>query len=387
MTRPNESTLSNAILELVAAQGLEGLPDVFRLVLNEAMKLERANALGAQPYQRTASRTGLANGFKPKGLDTRLGRIVVEVPQTRGTGFYPACLERGIRSERALRLAIAEMYVQGVSTRKVHYVMERLCGLNVTSSQVSRAAALLDEDLQRWRSRPLDACPYLILDARYEKARVGSSVVSVAVLVAIGVKPDGRRTLLGVSVSLSEAEVHWRTFLRDLQVRGLHAVRYIVSDAHSGLRAALACCFPAVLWQRCQFHLAQDAQHYVPKLDQRPAVAADLRTVFDAPDAHEAHRRLRLLVAKYAHWPALSAWMEQNVPDAFAVFELPPEHRVRLRTSNMMERLNKELGRRTRVVEIFPNEQSLLRLATALLIEYSDRWEAGQVYLTMKDIA
>jgi putative transposase len=383
MTRQTESTtVSPAVeqaIQIIAEQGIEGMPQVFGLLLNQAMKIERDNALGAGPYERSESRKGHANGFKPKTLDTRLGRIVVDVPQTRGTGFYPSVLERGVRSERALRLAIAEMYIRGVSTRKVQHVMQKLCGLDVTSAQVSRASACLDEELQQWLRRPLDQIPYLILDARYEKVRIGCSVLSTGVLIALGVRPDGRRMILGVSVAASEAESHWREFLFSLQRRGLHGVKYIVSDDHCGLKSAVACCFPGVLWQRCQFHLMQNAMQHVPKIDQRLKVAADLRQVFDAPDRDAAQRRLHQLADKYAHWPRFAAWLEQNVPEGFAVFSLPAAHRKRLRTSNALERINKEIRRRTRVVEIFPNEQSLLRLVTALLIEYSDQWEASNI--------
>ena len=203
------------------------------VLLNEVMKLERTHALGAAPYQRTEARRGYANGFKPKTLHTRLGAIEVQVPQARGLDFYPSALEKGVRSERALMLAVAEMYVQGVSTRKVAATTEKLCGLEVTSDQVSRAAEALDEELDKWQTRPLGETPYLILDTRYEKVRLGGSIVSCAVLVAIGIDPEGRRSILGVSVSMSEAEVHWREFLASLQGRGLHGVKLVTSDALS----------------------------------------------------------------------------------------------------------------------------------------------------------
>ena len=210
--------------------------------------------------------------------------------------FYPSALERGVRSERALKLAIAEMYVHGVSTRKVTQVMEELCGLEVSSTQVSRASQLLDEELATWRNRPLGRFPYLFFDARYEKVRHGGAVVSCAVLIAVGVGEDGKRCVLGVSVSLSEAEVHWRTFMEGLQGRGLHGVVLIVSDDHAGLRAAREARFPDVPWQRCQFHLQRNAVHHVPRVSMRAEVSADLRTVFDSQDRAEAERRLRLVV-------------------------------------------------------------------------------------------
>jgi transposase-like protein len=254
MTRQVQSTALDQITELLAEHGFDGLASAVTVLLNEVMKIERAAALGAGPYQRSEHRKGYANGYKPRTLHTRLGPLTVEVPQARGIDFYPSALEKGIRSERALKLAVAEMYVQGVSTRKVAAITEQLCGLEVTSSQVSRAAAALDEELESWRSRPLGETPYLILDARYEKVRHGGQVVSCAVLVAIGIDTAGRRSILGVSVSLSEAEVHWREFLASLQARGLHGVRMVTSDAHAGLKGALAARLTGVPWQRCQFH-------------------------------------------------------------------------------------------------------------------------------------
>jgi transposase-like protein len=309
----------------------------------------------------------------------------LQVPQTRGVEFYPSALERGERSERALKLALAEMYVQGVSTRKVAEITRELCGCEVSSMQVSRAAELLDAELEIWRNRPLGATPYLILDARYEKVRHGGSVVDCAVLIAIGVTPDGRRSILGVSVSLSEAEVHWRAFLKSLIDRGLHGVRLITSDDHAGLGQARRACLPSVPWQRCQFHLMQNALHYVPKLPMRREVARDLRGVWDAPDRSEAERQLAALVEKYQTTaPQLAAWLEANVPEGLTVFALPAEHRRRLRTSNPLERLNEEIKRRTRVATLFPNEDSLLRLVTAILQETSEDWETGKIYLNLE---
>jgi transposase-like protein len=240
------------------------MAEVMQMLINEAMKLERSQVLGAQPYQRTPERRGHANGYKPKTVHSRIGALELAVPQTRGVEFYPSALERGTRSERALALAVAEMYLQGVSTRKVTAVMEQLCGREVTSMQVSRAVAALDDELSQWRERPLGEIHYLLLDARYEKVRVGGAVVSCSLLVAVGITPEGQRTILGVSVSLSEAEVHWREFLAGLQSRGLHGVRLITSDDHAGLRAAWQARFSGVPWQRCQFHLAKNLFDHLP---------------------------------------------------------------------------------------------------------------------------
>jgi transposase-like protein len=385
MTRQIESTELDAVVQLLADHGFDGMAQAIETLMNEAMKLQRSEALGAGPYERTSDRRGHANGFKPKTVNSRLGKLQLEVPQTRGVEFYPTVLERGERSERALKLAVAEMYVQGVSTRKVAAITAELCGLEVNSTQVSRAAASLDEELSAWRNRPLGEIPYLILDARYEKIRHGGAVVSCAVLVAIGVTSEGARSILGVSVSLSEAEVHWREFLASLQDRGLHGVRYVVSDDHAGLKEARVARLAGVPWQRCQFHLAQNALHYVPSVAMRSEVARDLRGVLDAGDRPEADRRLQQLVAKYAApAPKLAAWLEANVPEALTVLSLPAAHRRRLRTTNMLERVNKEIKRRTRVATLFPNEQSALRLVTAVLMEISEDWETNRTYLTME---
>jgi len=370
------------ILELLADHGFGGMAQAMQMLLNEAMKIERSHVLGAQPYERTHQRRGHANGFKPKTVETRLGPLDLAVPQTRGIEFYPSSLERGVRSERALKLAMAEMYLQGVSTRKVTAVMEQLCGHEVTSMQVSRAVQLLDEELAKWRDRPLGETPYLLLDARYEKVRMGGTVVTCSLLVAVGITPDGRRTILGVSVSLSEAEVHWRDFLAHLQARGMHAVKMVTSDDHAGLRAALQARLPGVKWQRCQFHLAQNLLDHLPPNVSQEEASADLRAVFNAPNRQEAERLLDLMVRKYTPIAKkLADWLEKNVPEALTVFDFPADHRKRLRTNNCLERLNRELKRRTRVASIFPNEASLLRLATAVLMEIDDEWQTEKRYL------
>ena len=384
MTHQNESTPLDQMIQVLDEHGFDGMARAIQILINEAMKIERNEVLGAKPYQRTQERRGYANGFKPKTFHTRVGKVQLQVPQTRGVEFYPKSLERGVRSERALKLAVAEMYVQGVSTRKVTQITSELCGLDVSSSQVSRAARLLDEELEAWRSRPLGKLPYLILEARYEKVRHGGSVVDCAVLVAIGVLPNGKRTVLGVSAKLSEAEVHWREFLQSLVERGLHGVELITSDAHEGMKAARRGVFPGVPWQRCQFHLQQNAVAYVPKVAMRSQVADDIRGVFNAPDAGEAERLLKLAVDKYRDSaPKLAEWMERSVPEGLTVFTRPSTHRRRLRTSNMLERLNQEILRRTRVATLFPNEASLLRLVSAVLAEVDEEWQTGKTYLSM----
>lgn len=385
MTHQDQSNAIDGVVQLLAEHGFDGMASAIQTLMNEAMKLERSEVLGAAPYQRSDTRRGYANGFKPKTVNSRLGRLELQIPQTRDVEFYPSALERGERSERALKLAVAEMYVQGVSTRKVARVTRELCGLDISSSQVSRAAALLDEELESWRNRPLGQTPYVIIDARYEKVRHAGSVRDCAVLIAIGILPDGKRTVLGVSVSLSEAEVHWRDFLNSLIQRGLRGIEMIASDAHEGLAAARKACFSGVAWQRCQFHLQQNAMQYVPKVHLRPEVATDLRAVFNAPDRNEAERQLDLAVTKYTSIaPKLAEWMQDNVPEGLTVFMLPAAHRRKLRTTNQLERLNREIKRRTRVATLFPNEASLLRLASAVLAETSEEWETGKTYLKIE---
>lgn len=392
MTHHLDSTTIGDVLKVLAENGLDGMAEAMRILLNETMKLERSVFLEAGPYERSEERRGYANGFKPKTVETRVGAVRFSVPQVRdlapgNDGFYPKSLEKGLRSERALKLAIAEMYVQGVSTRKVSEITRELCGLEVSSTQVSRAAALLDEELERWRSRPLGKVPYLVLDARYENVRYAGSVVDCAVLMAVGVRDDGKRSVLGVSVSLSEAEVHWREFLASLQERGLHGVRVVTSDDHKGIRAALRARMAGVPWQRCQFHLQQNAQSYVPKISMRREVAQALREVFNATDRDDADRKLERFVKTYQQKaPRLTAWAEENVPEGLTVFTLPPYHRTRMRTTNGLERLSKEIGRRTRVATLFPNEASLLRLVSSILIEISEEWETKKIYLDMKGV-
>jgi transposase-like protein len=347
------------------------------------MLFEREHFLQAAPYERTCERRDYANGFKAKRLRTRLGDLDLRIPQVRSSEFYPTALERGTRSERALKLALAEMYVQGVSTRKVKAITEQLCGFEVSSSQVSRAVAELDEHFKQWRDRPLGEIAYVQFDARYEKVREGGLVIDQALLQAIGIDGQGRRHVLGLSVSRSEAEVHWREFFQSLVERGLSGVRLITSDSHTGLEAARKAVFPSVPWQRCQFHLQQNASQYVTRIEQRKEVASDLRAVFNAPGRGEADRLLAAVVKKYAESaPRLSVWVEANVYQGLTAMSFPVEHQKRLRTTNLTERVNRELKRRTRVVSIFPNAASLERLATAVLMEIDEDWQSGTRYLT-----
>lgn len=377
--------LYESILETLAKNGTNGFGGVIIKLINEVMRYERSEHLQAQPYERSETRIGYANGFKDKTLRTTMGPLTFAIPQVRGgEGFYPTALEKGLRSERAIKIAMAEMYINGVSTRKVTDIFEAMCGIEVSSSEVSRATKMLDEEFATWRNRALGEIRHLILDARYENVREGGVIIDKALLIAVGVTATGHRMVLGVSVSSSEAEVHWRKFLESLAARGMHGLESITSDAHAGLKAARKQVLPAVPWQRCQFHLQQNAQAYVPKVAMKSEVATAIRTVFNAPDLCEANRYLKLIVEKYAKSaPKLSEWMEENIPEGLTVFSLPKERQKKLRTSNGIERLNREIKRRTRVVSIFPNDAALERLATALLIEISEEWETGMRYMKM----
>jgi len=370
-------------IECLLKNGFDGMAEAMRLLLNEVMLIERAQALHANPYERTDARVGHANGFKPKTVLSRAGKIELNIPQVRGgLEFYPTSLEKGLRSERALNLAIAEMYIQGVSTRKVDEIVKQLCGEGVSREAVSTLAAKMDEELDRWRTRPIGNTPYLILDARYEKVRTDGLVRDCALLIAFGVDGEGKRSVLGLSVAINEAEIHWREFLRSLKQRGMHGINLITSDDHAGLKAALKTEFGGVKLQRCQFHLQQNAAQYVPKIEMRKAVAADIRAIFAAPSMEESKRLLEMAVKKYADTASsLSNWMSANLHEGLTVFTLPEAHRKRLRTSNLAERQNKELKRRTRVIGIFPNAESLLRVASAILKERSDLWQSERAYI------
>jgi transposase-like protein len=387
MAQHNENRPIDGAVELLKNNGFDALAEAVTVLLNSAMVAERSEHLCAEPYERSAQRVGYANGYKDKFLKTRLGTLSLKVPQTRDSEFYPQSLSKGMRSERALLLAIAEMYVQGVSTRRVKKIVEELCGMEVSSMQVSRAAAELDEMLEAWRTRDLGRYRYIVLDARYEKIRQGGQVLDAAVLIACGIDAAGNRDVLGCSVSLSEAEVHWRAFMSQLKDRGLHGLELIVSDAHEGLKAARKAVFPSVPWQRCQFHLQQNAGHYVPKMDLRAPVAADIRAIFTAPDQDQAEHLLQKFLARYQKTaPKLVEWAEDALPEGFTVFTFPASHRRRLRTTNLLERLNQEIRRRTRVARLFPNEAACSRLVSAILMEISEDWQtADKRYVVFND--
>ena len=313
------------------------LSGILTEVLNAAMLLERQHHLRADRHERTDERNGYANGYKERTLKTRLGTIELSVPQVRGSdeAFRPASLDAAMASETALHIALAEMYIQGVATRRVKSVLESLCGFKVSAMEVSRAAKQLDSVLDAWRERPLGVTPFVQLDALWCKVRHGGIVEEAAVLVAAGIQEDGKRSILGVSVALGEHEIHWRTFMERLLQRGLTGVRMITSDDHAGLRAARKAVFGGVPWQRCQFHIQQNALAYVPRDAMKPEVTRDIKAILNAPDG--------------------------------------------------IERINQELRRRFKVIGSFVNDASCLRLASAILMEISDEWQLGKTYLNLRE--
>jgi transposase-like protein len=363
---------------------MEGVRPVLELIFNEAMKVEREKFLGAAAHERSDERKGYANGYKPKEVQTRMGALELAVPQVRGLGFYPHSIEKGTRSEKALKVAIAQMYLEGVSTRRVQDITEKLCGYEISSTQVSRVTQELDGQFEQFRNRPIGEICYLIFDATYLKVRHDGCVIDMAILLAYGVTPEGKREILGASASLSEAEVHWRTFFQHLQSRGMRGLRLIISDDHAGMRNARMAVFPSVPWQRCQFHMAQNAQSYAPKKTMRPEIADVMREIFNSPTLGMALETKRRAVEKYQkRAPEFARWLEANVDEGLTVFQFPQEHRKKLRTSNGIERVNKEIKRRTRVAVLFPNPASALRLVTGVIIEIHEDWITGRQYLDM----
>jgi len=388
MDEQNHTTQQDPLINLLFNDGLQNaLPRIAEILMNAAMLLERETHIGAAPYQRGVERNGYANGFKSRTFQSGIGVLKLSVPQVRESDsvFSSSLLEKGSRSDRALKSAIATMYVEGVSTRRVTKIMEELCGFEVSSGQVSKLNKQLDLEFEKWRTRPLPSIVYMTLDATYHKVRIDGVVRDCATLTAYGICcDDGKRIILGVSCALSEAEVHWRVFLNGIKERGIGIPSLVTSDAHGGLKAALKAALNGTPWQRCQFHLQQNAQEYVTKQHLKGKVAADIRVIFNADDRAHAEERLKDFVKTYSETqPKLAAWAEENLPDGFTVFAFPEAHRKRLRTSNACENVNSQIKRRTRVVGLFPSEESLLRLVTGVLIEISETWETGKAYISL----
>lgn len=378
-----ESTSPIVSLKTSLLDDPEFLQQLVGRTLQRLLDVEFTDFLGAKPYERTGSRRGHRNGSYTRTVYTRVGAVELQVPRDRKGEFSPTLFSRYRRSEKALMLTLVEMVLQGVSTGKVRKITEQLCGTSISSSTVSRLTTELDGELALWRSRPVGACPYLFVDARYEKVRHEGRVVSMAVQIVYGVTAEGRRTILAVSVSHSENEADYRRLFTGLKDRGLRDVQLVISDNHPGLKAAIRSSFPGVSWQRCQVHFLRNLLMRVRKPD-RSWILAAMKDVFHAADKPTAERRLRDLSTRLRKpYPQLAEWLEEDGPETLTVYDFPAEHRRRLRTTNNIERLNQEIKRRTQVVRIFPNEASCLRLVTALCQEQSEVWETERRYLMM----
>jgi transposase-like protein len=352
------------------------------------MDLEVEQHLGAARHERTPERTGQRNGARERAWDTRVGTIALRGPRVRDGSYFPALLEPRTRGERALVAVVQEAYVGGVSTRRVDELVKALGMGGISKSQVSRLCAELDEEVARFRDRPLSAAyPYLWLDATFVRARDGGRVVSQAVVVAVGVTADGVREVLGVDIGPSEDGAFWVRFLRGLVARGLGGVRLVTSDAHEGLRQAIAAVFHGAAWQRCRVHFVRNALALVPKAVQA-LVAATIRTVFAQPTPEAARAQWRQVADGFrARWPRLADLLDEAEADVLAYLGFPPAHWRQLWSTNPLERLNKELKRRTDVVGIFPNPAAALRLVGALLAEQHDEWQVGRKYFSAESLA
>lgn len=367
-------------------EGLGGedyLRGLVERVVQQVLEAEMTSFLGAEAYQRNGERRGWRNGYKPRVLKTRVGELELMVPKDRDGEFQTELFERYQRSEKALVLAMQEMYVEGVSTRKVTAITEALCGLEISKSQVSALAGRLDAEIDEWRRRSLTKpYPYLVVDARYEKVRRGGAIVSQGVLIVVGIDENGYREVLGVWVFDSESEASWGAVFAELKERGLRGVRYVVSDDHAGMVRAIGRHFQGVVWQRCQVHFVRNALALCGQ-QQRPQVARLMKAVTEAPTREAAKAALGAAIAELkAKAPKVARLLEEHGEQMLAVYALPEEHRKRMRTTNMLERQNQELKRRTRVVRVFPNERACLRLASALLMETNQEWMERK-YLNM----
>jgi putative transposase len=365
-----------------SGQGLFNEPGLLGRLIEDNVRLileqELARHLGAQSYQRTKERQGYRNGVKPRSMHTAVGKLTLQVPQTRDGSFHPSVFERYQRSDKALVAAMQEMVIQGVSTRKVAAVLEEMAGFELSATTVSRACVTMEEEIERFRQRRLDECewPYLIIDARYEKVRQGGRVISQAVLVAAAINDQGRREIVGWAVGDSESEATWSGLFTALKRRGLAGVELVVSDAHGGIRAALARHFQGAAWQRCRVHLMRELLAKVNWRDYYE-LAADLKAIYVGPSAAQCRRVAGEVAEKWLQRaPKMVAALEAGLEDTLTVQELAPEMRRRLKSTNLLERLMRTLKQRTKVVLIFPSVASLDRLIGALLLEKQEDWLA-----------
>lgn len=371
-------------LQEIFSEDRDGLKEVLREVLQEVLEAEMSEALGAEKGERNPGRQGYRSGYYPRSLITRVGKLELRVPQDRQGHFSTQLFERYQRSEKALVSALAEMYVQGVSTRKVKAITEELCGHSFSASAISTVNKGLDESLERFAKRRLEETyPYLVLDARYEKVRESGVIRSHAVQIAIGINEEGRRQILAVELANRESETSWKDFLLELKRRGLRGVEFVVSDDHPGLKRAIAEVIPEAVWQRCYVHFLRNALDHLPRKAVDDCLQ-ELRWIYDRRDLSEAQKDLAQWIERWEKkYPKLCEWVEENIGETLAFYRLPLQHHKHMKSTNMLERFNEEIRRRTRVVRIFPNGESCLRLIRALAVETHEDWLEASRYLNM----
>jgi transposase-like protein len=387
MTTSKSNTVSLSAKELVSGDR-DLMKSLMKEALQEVLEAEMTEFLGAAPSERSETRSGYRAGYYHRGLVTRIGKLELRVPRDRSGEFSTALFERYARSEKALVAALAQMYVQGVSTRKVKAITEELCGHSFSASAISAINKSLDEALERFASRQLEeAYPYVILDARYEKVREDGVIRSMAVQIAIGINWEGQRQVLAVETANRESQSSWKDFLLRLKERGLTGVEFVVSDDHAGLKKAISEVLCEAAWQRCYVHFLRNALDYLPRKADDDCLQ-ELRWIYDRRDLQEANRDLAAWITKWqGKYPKLVDWVESNIGETLSFYRLPRAHHKHLKSTNMLERLNEEIKRRTRVVRIFPNTESCLRLIRALCVETHETWLEDNRYLNMALLA
>jgi putative transposase len=374
------------VKELLAGNA-DYLRPIVQAIVQATLEAEMSEALQAEKNERTGERLGYRSGYYSRALITRVGTLELRVPQDRKGLFSTELFERYQRSEKALVSALAEMYVQGVSTRKIKAVTEELCGHGFSASSISAMTQRLDEELKAFCERRLaEAFPYLILDARYERVREGGVIASQAVLVAIGIDWEGRRQVLAVALANRESRSSWKDFLVGLRERGLTGVEFVVSDDHDGLKRAIREVVPEAAWQRCYVHFLRNALEHLPRKADDDCLA-ELRWMYDRRDLAEVRRDLAAWLSKWrGKYAKLCDWVEENVEETWTYYRLPAPHHKHLKSTNMLERLNQEIKRRTHVVRIFPHAASCLRLVRALAVETHEGWLEAPRYLNMEHL-
>ena len=390
MTRKQDSAKGRITAEDLKKLGAEDrdlLKAIIEETLQQVLEAEMDEALQATKGERSAGRLGYRSGYYNRMLVTRVGHIELRIPQDRQGRFRTEVFERYQRSEKALVAAMLEMYVQGVSTRKVKTITEELCGHEFSSSTISRIVQKLDEELERFARRHLEEpYPYLILDARYEKVREDGAVRSQAVLIAIGINWEGRRNILAVELASRESLSSWKELLGGLRQRSLHGVEFVVSDDHAGLRRAIQESLPEAVWQRCYVHFLRNALDYLPRKADDDCLQ-ELRWIYDRRDAQEARQDLAAWLSKWGkRYAKLCAWVEENIEETLSFYRLPRQYHKNLKSTNMLERLMEEIKRRTLVVRIFPNAAACLRLVRALAVETHENWIEAMQYLNMEPL-